>query len=371
MGEVLSALASSGSAPSQEYERQYARWSRLCDAITQEETRLRQERMPGRCKLYLYWWQQFLMFIELIVRFVLHFVMMILSALVFVFTWCFWKEAPDQLYHHWGMINMYCCFPSWLCNNIMTPSEPHYVYEEEVKIRRPPKPVNPNGGGKNGDCCDCDCSGCNNCDCCDDLCSCDDTLPFINRMIRSTMCVLSLNHSCHPNMTCGPCCNCYENADQRFKRWEDERQDRIDRFTNEFYTRYNEQHGETWVPPTRHNDPAQTPYNGYYRPRSGQFTPRGGSGDGHDGPDDGPDDGPGGGGGGSVSKTASEKMSRGSGSGSGSGNKKKPSTSPYHGGDGFDGIEHIAPSAPAADEMDLEHGPPRKPKGKQTPPIVS
>eukprot|EP00164_Ancoracysta_twista_P013014 GFYU01020626.1.p1 GENE.GFYU01020626.1~~GFYU01020626.1.p1 ORF type:complete len:300 (-),score=65.02 GFYU01020626.1:227-1126(-) len=244
----------------------YQKWKSFVAAIEAEERRLEFEQKPGQCRLVAYFWQQWLMCFESGLRIVFHVLMALASLPVYCLSWCFWSKAHAQCYHHWGMMRIYVCMPPWLCSNICDPHDPHYVYTEEVHIRRPPAPPGVPLDKQANDWCD-SMFGCfNNAACCGKclFCDCEDAIPSVNRLIRNAFLVLTGPHSCHPNAVCGPCCDCYEAGEQRFQRWENEKQERIDQVTNQFYAAYNKTHNTNWVPPTRF-DASGTPFMGYYK----------------------------------------------------------------------------------------------------------
>jgi hypothetical protein len=152
--------------------------------------------------------------------------------------------------HHWGTQIEYCWIEDLLCHNLREPRHPMYFYKQDVRLKRPPRPGrrgggDKGGGGGDGGCCGCMCNSsdsgvaCCSCDdCCDGCCGdCTDCELFLNREIRSLFCIFSCASSLHPGRCCGPA-PCWENMDDRHKRWLKEAEEALDARTAAFYASY-------------------------------------------------------------------------------------------------------------------------------------
>ena len=211
------------------YAEKLEAWENKCAAIDAEEAEARLLSTPGSCRLTLYWLQSLAGLAELPFRATWHVALLCVAQLAL--SVCYLQElafggavclkwAAHQVSHHAMQLRIYagCSIGSashMLCFNLKHPSNPFYVYTEDVSLNRPLKPADPEAGclslaaGCFGGCGD----GCG---------GCDGSAQLLFKQARSMLCVFGgPRASCHPAGYAGPCpesCGC-ETQEARWQRW--------------------------------------------------------------------------------------------------------------------------------------------------------
>ena len=232
------------------------RWEQITAAMEYEERAAQRanERFYASCPcLTLYWVQNAVgLATEIPLRWTYH------AACCGAFYPCsrYTKAAcAEECHaHHAFTAQEYNMLCHAACANLQNPCDALVPYIPDVRLTRPPYPLDDGGGtestGSGSNClcfpgveclqgtpCQqkccviyCDTPSCDGCmkSCCTDL------ELLINREIRSLLCLFSAHHSCHPGRCCGPA-PCYENMTQRHERWTKEAAADTDARTARFY----------------------------------------------------------------------------------------------------------------------------------------
>jgi hypothetical protein len=254
MGNILKAGKATYNAASKvtnpeawrKYEVDLQEWQETCDAMAKWESDQMRQIAPGPCCLSVYWCQMCCAVCEVPCRSGYHFSMWGLGTLMEL---CFCKQnelLAKQAIVHGGIVSIYWWTLEVLFSNLCEhPCQPLYVYEEDLSLERPAKPLPPGfetnqqskeEGNTNCGCCSC-CGSLWDCKC---MCL---PIEHSNRLFRAAFCCLGCHHSCHPALLCGPlctdpdCCICCESWTKRFDRWDRESAEAKQKRTQLFYER--------------------------------------------------------------------------------------------------------------------------------------